>query len=172
MSVAARRSVSDRKGRDLRPVLRRPARQNRSMSEVQLVTPELRQWIIDQASAGQQPEAVLKSMLASGWREDVAIQALEDTLRDFLAQRAKEAELPPPVPVPEPLRDSAGLPATVNAGDREVRARLASLAERRVEERRRSLATAGVDHVPILTGQDYAVPLRRAFALRARRIHR
>jgi prolyl 4-hydroxylase len=91
------------------------------MSEVQLITPELRQWIIDQASAGQQPEAVLKSMLASGWREDVAIQALEDTLRDFLARRAKEAELPPPVPVPEPLRGSAGLPATVNAGDREVR---------------------------------------------------
>lgn len=91
------------------------------MSEVQLVTPELRQWIIDQASAGQQPEAVLKSMLASGWREDVAIQALEDTLRDFLAQRAKEAELPPPVRVPEPLPEAAGLPATVQAGDREVR---------------------------------------------------
>jgi uncharacterized protein (DUF58 family) len=60
----------------------------------------------------------------------------------------------------------------VNAGDREVRGRLASLAQRRAEERRRALAAAGVDHVALVTGQDYALPLRRGFALRARRIHR
>ena len=42
----------------------------------QPVTPELRQWIIQQASAGQPPDAVLKSMLDSGWNEDVAIQAM------------------------------------------------------------------------------------------------
>jgi prolyl 4-hydroxylase len=89
---------------------------------VQPVTPELRQWIIEQAVAGQQPEAVLKSMLASGWREDVAVDALEDTLRGFLDQRARAAQLPPPVPVPEPLPDAAaGMPATLWAGDREVR---------------------------------------------------
>ena len=91
------------------------------MSEGQPVTPELRQWIIEQATAGQQPEAVLKSMLASGWREDVAVAALEDTLRGFLDQRAREAQLPAPVPVPEPLPDVAGIPATLWAGDREVR---------------------------------------------------
>jgi prolyl 4-hydroxylase len=87
----------------------------------QLVTPELRQWIIEQATAGQQPEVVLKSMLASGWREEIAMAALEDTLRGFLDQRAKEAELPPPVAVPEPLPGEAGTPAVLWAGDREVR---------------------------------------------------
>jgi uncharacterized protein (DUF58 family) len=66
----------------------------------------------------------------------------------------------------------SGRRVMINAGDREVRGRLASLAERRIEERRRSLAAAGVDHVALITGQDYALPLRRAFALRARRLHR
>jgi prolyl 4-hydroxylase len=91
------------------------------MTQVQAVTPELRQWIIEQATAGQQPESVLKSMLASGWREDIAIAALEDTLRGFLDERAKQAQLPPPVPVPEPLPGAGGMPTTLNAGDREVR---------------------------------------------------
>jgi len=86
----------------------------------QPVTPELRQWIIEQARAGAQPEAVLKSMLASGWREDVAVAALEATLRGFLDERARAAELPPPVPVPDPL-PAEGMPATLGAGDREVR---------------------------------------------------
>ena len=86
---------------------------------VQPVTAELRKWIIDQATAGCQPEAVLKSMIASGWREDVAIAAIEDTLRGFLDDRAKAAVLPPAVPVPEPW--PAGTPTVVDAGDREVR---------------------------------------------------
>jgi prolyl 4-hydroxylase len=96
-----------------------------TMSEVQPVTPELRQWIIEQASAGQQPEAVLKSMMASGWREDIAVAALEETLRGFLDQKAREAQLPPPVPVPEPLAGADGMPSTLWAGDREVRVLMA-----------------------------------------------
>ena len=69
----------------------------------QQVTPELRQWIVAQASAGQAPEAVLKSMIDSGWTEDVAMVALEDTLRGFLVDHAKTNNLPVPVVVPEPL---------------------------------------------------------------------
>ncbi len=84
----------------------------------QPVTPELRQWIIEQATAGQPPEAVLQSMLTSGWNEDVAIVALEDTLREHLAERALAAALPPPVPVPEPLPEGAR--TRLWAGDREV----------------------------------------------------
>ena len=98
------------------------------MSEVQPaqpVTPELRAWIIDQAKAGAQPEAVLASMKASGWREDVAIAALEETLRGFLDDRAKSAQLPPPVPVPEPLQAGEGMPTTIQLPDREVRVVLA-----------------------------------------------
>jgi prolyl 4-hydroxylase len=54
----------------------------------QSVTPELRQWIVEQALAGHQPEAVLGAMVQAGWTEDVAAIALEDTLRDHLRQRA------------------------------------------------------------------------------------
>ncbi|QTN21417.1 2OG-Fe(II) oxygenase [Rhizobacter sp. AJA081-3] len=98
------------------------------MSEIaqpQPVTPELRQWIIEQAKAGVQPESVLQSMVASGWREDVAIAALEDTLRGFLDERAKVAQLPAAVRVPDPLPAVAGIPTTLQAGDREVRVVLA-----------------------------------------------
>ena len=68
----------------------------------QHVTPELRQWIIDQAKAGRPPDDVLKSMMASGWAEDVALAALEDTLSGFLKEHAQANGLPAPVPVPEP----------------------------------------------------------------------
>ena len=84
----------------------------------QQVTPELRQWIVAQASAGQAPEAVLKSMMDSGWTEDVAMVALEDTLRGFLVDHAKTNNLPVPVVVPEPL--SLGGETVLPAGDREV----------------------------------------------------
>ena len=85
---------------------------------VQQVTPELRQWIIAQAQAGHKPEAVLDAMRASGWQQDVAIQALEDTLSGFLAEHAQAAGLPPPVPVPGP--DLAESPLWLDAGDRQV----------------------------------------------------
>jgi prolyl 4-hydroxylase len=85
----------------------------------QTVTPELRQWIIEQARAGCRPEDVLAAMRSSGWAEDVAIDALETTLRDFLDQRPAAARaLPPPVPVPEP--DLQGAPSTLWAHDRHV----------------------------------------------------
>ena len=86
----------------------------------QAITPELRQWIIEQARAGVQPEAVLSSMKTSGWQEDVAIAALEDTLRGFLDDRAQANRLPDPVPVPEPLPGAGGMPSKLWAGDREV----------------------------------------------------
>ncbi len=89
-----------------------------NVQSVQSVTPELRQWIVDQATAGQPPETVLSAMLASGWVEDVALQALEDTLREHLAERAKALVLPPAVPVPEPLPE--GTRPVLWAVDREV----------------------------------------------------
>ena len=69
----------------------------------QTVTDELRRWIISQAEAGCRPEDIVAAMTKSGWQEDVAIDALEATLRDRLDQVAREkASIPPPVPVPEP----------------------------------------------------------------------
>lgn len=53
-------------------------------ASTQAVTPELRHWIVEQAQAGHGAEAVLEAMKASGWQEDVALAALEDTLRHHL----------------------------------------------------------------------------------------
>ena len=89
------------------------------MSEKQPVTPELRAWIIEQATAGHKPDVVLQSMLGSGWNEDSAITALEEVLTGYLDEKAKQAALPPPVAVPEPLPQ--GTRATVWAVYREVR---------------------------------------------------
>ncbi len=99
------------------------------MTDKQHVTPELRAWIIEQATAGHKPEVVLEAMRASGWNEDSAITALEETLTSHLDARAAQAVLPPPVRVPEPLPQ--GTRTTVWAGDREVKV-LVSLAAPRV----------------------------------------
>jgi prolyl 4-hydroxylase len=85
----------------------------------QAITPELRDWIVAQARAGCRPEDVLQSMRTSGWDEDTAMDALETTLRDHLAQQKPAAQvLPPSVPVPEP--DLSSNPSFVQALDREV----------------------------------------------------
>jgi len=55
----------------------------------QAVTPELRRWIIEQAQAGCRPEDVLAAMRNSGWAEDVAVAALEDTLRGVSTNGAR-----------------------------------------------------------------------------------
>jgi prolyl 4-hydroxylase len=84
----------------------------------QQVTPELRQWIISQAQAGHSAESVVQAMLASGWSEDVAVDAMETTLRGQLETQAVANGLPPAVPVPEPSLDEA--PLYLDAGDRRV----------------------------------------------------
>jgi prolyl 4-hydroxylase len=93
----------------------------------QAITPELRQWIVAQAQQGFAADAVLKSMMESGWKEDIAIEALETTLRDHLASVQAGAQksaaqnpvaLPEPVPVPRPAIDDS--PLYVDAGDRRV----------------------------------------------------
>jgi prolyl 4-hydroxylase len=57
-------------------------------------------------------------MLASGWQEDVAVDALESTLRDHLEQKAVQQGLPAALPVPEPKLDES--PLYLDAGDRRV----------------------------------------------------
>src|ERR1700709_1976186 len=89
------------------------------MSEKQPITPEFRAWIIEQATAGHKPEAVLQSMLASGWNEDSAIAALEETLANYLEEKTRQAALPTAVKVPEPMPQ--GTRTTIEAGDREVK---------------------------------------------------
>ncbi len=95
------------------------------MSSSQTVTPELRQWIVEQAQAGCRPEDVLASMRTSGWDETIALGAMGQVLEEFLGAHAAQqaaaetAALPPPVTVPEP--DLAGSPSQLWAHDRSVR---------------------------------------------------
>jgi uncharacterized protein (DUF58 family) len=114
---------------------------------------------------------VLSDFLAEGWelplrqlgvRHDVVAVAVEDP---------RETELPDAGWLD--LEDAeTGDRRTVDTGDRQVRGRLRALAEKRREDRTRAFAAAGVDQVVITTHTDYAPALRRAFALRAKRLHR
>jgi prolyl 4-hydroxylase len=92
--------------------------ENRTVNSQQQITPQLREWIVEQAQAGHGAEAVLKSMLASGWTEDVAVEAMEATLRLHLEQDAVRRGLPAAMPVPDPDLDEA--PLYLEAGDRQV----------------------------------------------------
>ena len=51
----------------------------------QVATPELQQWIVEQARAGCKPEAVLSAMTQAGWQEDVAIAAMEAAMGTHVA---------------------------------------------------------------------------------------
>ena len=88
------------------------------MSLSQTITPELRQWIIDQASAGVAAPALIEGMRASGWNEDVAIAAVELVLRAHLDKVALDKGLPPAAPVPDPAL--AESPLHIDVGDRQV----------------------------------------------------
>ncbi len=79
----------------------------------QSITPELRAWVVEQASAGHPPEVVLQSMLASGWQEEVAIAALECSIEQHIA-----TVLPPEVPVPVLALQEQ--PLYLDLGDRRV----------------------------------------------------
>ncbi len=88
--------------------------------DTQIVSAELREWIVSQAAAGHSPEVVLDAMKASGWEESVAMVALETTLQSHL-----DAPIGSPVDAEEPPRPlpgrriSAATPHLL-AGDREV----------------------------------------------------
>jgi prolyl 4-hydroxylase len=91
--------------------------------------PARRQWIVEQARLGAAPEAVLAPLLAEGWEQQQAIDAIEEVMREFLADHAQRNSLPVPVPVPAPV----GLNETwlLPAGDRSVQV-LATLLHPRV----------------------------------------
>ena len=100
---------------------------------IQHVTPDLRRWILAQVGDGHSPEAILKSMQASGWTDSIALQAYEDTLRSRPAACAADASatanLPSTVAVPEPA--AVDQSTCLQLSDRQVPI-LASLREPRV----------------------------------------
>ena len=80
---------------------------------VQQITPEVLQWIVEQARAGHKPEAVLQAMRASGWSESVAFAAIERSRRGL--------GTPPPAPVSVPEPDPTDSRWVLGTSDREVR---------------------------------------------------
>ncbi|MFZ4288544.1 2OG-Fe(II) oxygenase [Variovorax sp. HJSM1_2] len=92
--------------------------QTPSQPSAQAITPQLRQWIVDQAESGYTAAVILQSMRDAGWTEDVAILAMESTLTAHLKGKKEEAQLAPGVPVPEPTLPEGG--RLIDAGDRQV----------------------------------------------------
>jgi prolyl 4-hydroxylase len=89
------------------------------MAMTQIITLELKRWILEQARDGHSPESVLAAMQASGWQADVAIRALEDTLQQHL--KPAVAATPGGVAgVPVPDLNLTGSPSRIDAGDRVV----------------------------------------------------
>ncbi|MFY9477530.1 MAG: 2OG-Fe(II) oxygenase [Aquabacterium sp.] len=85
----------------------------------QVITDELRQWIVDQARAGHGADEVLQAMKASGWQEDIAMAAMEEVLnghRQVPDPQGKAASSAVAVPA---LAEGAS--HQVWAGDRMVR---------------------------------------------------
>ena len=70
----------------------------------QHITRDLRDWIVSQAQAGRMPADILAAMKASGWREDIALAALDETLRARrdLVQPAATVAVAPGGELPEP----------------------------------------------------------------------
>ncbi|HBD19637.1 MAG TPA: 2-oxoglutarate-dependent dioxygenase, partial [Arenimonas sp.] len=50
------------------------------------IPPTLRQWIIEQARNGQPPATVVQAMLAQGWQEEQAVDAVQAVLHDYLVE--------------------------------------------------------------------------------------
>ncbi len=114
---------------------------------------------------------VLSDFLADGWERPLRQLASRHDVVAVTVDDPRERVLPAAGWVEfEDLEDGAR--RLVDLGAPAVRRQASLEATRRVDERRRILGAAGVDVVPLVTGEDYGLPLRRAFALRARRLHR
>lgn len=97
------------------------------MNHQQCVTPELEQWVEDQARAGHLRDVVFKAMTTKGWDERIASLALEHS---FKPQPTPLMEPPtPPLALPEPAL--FGSPTELLALDRRVTV-LASMRNPRV----------------------------------------
>ncbi|HEU5051219.1 MAG TPA: DUF58 domain-containing protein [Gemmatimonadales bacterium] len=114
---------------------------------------------------------VLSDFLAEGWEKPLRRLAARHEVVAIVVSDPRERDLPASGWI-ELADAETGRRVLVDTGDRAVRDRVRTLAEKRREERSRMLSAAGVDTVMLTTGSDYAIPLRRAFALRAKRLRR
>ena len=74
--------------------------------------------MVQQAVAGQDPEAVLAPLREDGWEEQEAVDAVQAAVARFIQDSAGRSGLPLPSPVPVPVEfNGAGV---LDAGDRRV----------------------------------------------------
>lgn len=73
------------------------------------VTPDLRRWIAEQSALGHAPEALLSSMLASGWSAPSAERALSEVLLGLAIESKQATSLPAPVRVPDLCASGGGV---------------------------------------------------------------
>jgi uncharacterized protein (DUF58 family) len=115
--------------------------------------------------------AVLSDFRASDWEKDLRRLSLKHELVAITIDDPRELDLPDAGWVE--LEDAeTGKRILVDTANRETRIKLRTAAEQVRAARARALKQIGVDHVALRTDQPYAQALRRAFALRARRMRR
>jgi uncharacterized protein (DUF58 family) len=114
---------------------------------------------------------VLSDFVAEGWERPLRRLAARHEVVAIAVEDPRERTLPDAGWL-ELADAETGQRVLLDTGSRRLRDRLRTLSERRRDERARILAASGVDSVTLSTGSDYAIPLRRAFALRAQRIRR
>jgi len=115
--------------------------------------------------------AVLSDFFADGWEKPLRRLAARHEVVAIVIEDPRELDLPESGWV-EMADAETGRRVLVDTGSREVRDRLHTLAERRRADRARLLNAAGVDQILLRTDASYALPLRQAFARRARRLRR
>ena len=114
---------------------------------------------------------LLSDFFAEGWERPLRRLAARHEVVAITVEDPRERILPESGWV-ELTDAESGKRVLVDTGSRALRQRIERLADRRREDRRRVLSAAGVDHLELETGSDYKLPLRRHFAVRARRVGR
>lgn len=79
---------------------------------------DLQHWVIREAQSGADPEAVLAPLLAAGWDEQAAIDAVQEAVARHVAEAAARENLPLPVAVPVPIEPNGA--SVLDLGDRLV----------------------------------------------------
>lgn len=114
---------------------------------------------------------VLSDFRAEGWEEPLGQLASNHDVVAITIDDPRERELPDAGWVD--MEDAeTGQRVLIDTSHGPTRTRVRVAAERQLQERARKLIQAGVDSVGLSTSIPYGVPLRRAFAERARRMHR
>ena len=114
---------------------------------------------------------VLSDFRAEGWEDALAQLSARHEVVAITVDDPREYDLPDAGWVE--LEDGeTGQRLLVDTSHAPTRTRIRVAAEKLQQERTRALVQAGVDRVALLTTVPYGVPLRRAFAERARRLSR